>query len=137
MRPLWGLVVMCTLLLSVAVGAQMTDEYQNWMKSNATLVTDLNKNLTAKSGDAAVMDAKTLEENMAKVLIYWQTRDVSDGVRFSLDTKYGFAQVALLASQGKFDEASAALKTTQANCAGCHMAHREKAADGSFKIKLK
>jgi mono/diheme cytochrome c family protein len=137
MRPLWGLVVMCTLLLSVAVGAQMTDEYQNWMKSNATLVTDLNKNLTAKSGDAAVMDAKTLEENMAKVLIYWQTRDVNDGVRFSLDTKYGFAQVALLASQGKFDEASAALKMTQANCAGCHMAHREKAADGSFKIKLK
>jgi mono/diheme cytochrome c family protein len=137
MRPLWGLVVMCTLLLSVAVGAQMTDEYQNWMKSNATLVTDLNKNLTAKSGDAAAMDAKTLEENMAKVLIYWQTRDVNDGVRFSLDTKYGFAQVALLASQGKFDEASAALKMTQANCAGCHMAHREKAADGSFKIKLK
>jgi len=115
----------------------MTDEYQNWMRSNATLVTDLNKNLTAKSGDAAVMDAKTLEENMAKVLIYWQTRDVNDGVRFSLDTKYGFAQVALLASQGKFDEASAALKMTQANCAGCHMAHREKAADGSFKIKLK
>ncbi len=137
MRPLWGLVVMCTLLLSVAVGAQMTDEYQNWMKSNATLVTDLDKNLTAKSGDAAVMDAKTLEENMAKVLIYWQTRDVNDGVRFSLDTKYGFAQVALLASQGKFDEASAALKMTQTNCAGCHMAHREKAADGSFKIKLK
>ena len=39
-------------------------------------------------------------------------------------------------NQGKFDDASAAAKqTAQVNCGGCHMAHREKAADGSFKIK--
>ena len=28
-----------------------------------------------------------------------------------------------------------ALKPVQATCGGCHMAHRDKAADGSFKIK--
>jgi mono/diheme cytochrome c family protein len=43
----------------------------------------------------------------------------------------------VLVSQGKFEDAAAALKTAQANCAGCHMAHRDKAADGSFKIKMK
>ncbi len=137
MKPLWGLVVSCTLFVGLAAWAQTADEYQAWMKSNAALVADLNKNLTAKAGNAAVMDTKTLQENMAKVLIYWQTRDINDGIRFSLDTEYGFRQVGFLASQGKFDEAAAALKMTQANCAGCHMAHREKAADGSFKIKTK
>jgi mono/diheme cytochrome c family protein len=58
-------------------------------------------------------------------------------VRFSLDGTYGLAQVDVLISQNKFDDATAALKTAQASCGGCHMAHREKAADGSFKIKMK
>jgi mono/diheme cytochrome c family protein len=58
-------------------------------------------------------------------------------VRFALDGTYGLAQVDVLVSQGKFDEAAAALKTAQGACAGCHMAHREKAADGSFQIKTK
>jgi hypothetical protein len=137
MRPALGLVV-GTLLLGVAVWAQSAEtEYQSWMKSNNAVVSDLSKNLAAKAGDAAAMDARTLQENMAKVMIFWQSRNVSDAARFALDTKYGFAQVALLASQGNFDDASAALKMTQANCAGCHMAHRERAADGSFKIKIK
>ena len=135
MKAALGLMMMCTLLLGAAVWAQTMDEYSGWMKSNATGVADLNKNLAAKAGDAAVMDTKMLQENMAKVLIYWQRKDISDGVRFAQDTEYGFRDVGLLASQGKFDEASAALKKTQANCAGCHMAHREKAPDGSFKIK--
>jgi hypothetical protein len=52
-----------------------------------------------------------------------------------MDAENGFKEVAQLAAAGKFDEASAALMKTQANCGGCHMAHREKAADGSWKIK--
>jgi len=71
------------------------------------------------------------------VMAYWQARNTDDGVRYSLDATYGLAQVDVLASQGKFDEAGAALKTAQASCGGCHMAHRDKAADGSWKIKMK
>jgi mono/diheme cytochrome c family protein len=71
------------------------------------------------------------------VMAYWQARNVADGAKFALDGTYGLAQVDVLVSQGKFEDAAAALKTAQANCAGCHMAHRDKAADGSFKIKLK
>jgi mono/diheme cytochrome c family protein len=105
------------------------------MKSNAAAVASLNKNLTAKAGDAAVMDAKTLADNFTKVAAYWQTKNVSDAVKFAQDAKAGFAQAADLAAAGKFDDASAAVKTAQTNCAGCHMAHRERAPDGSFKMK--
>ncbi len=66
-----------------------------------------------------------------------QSRNTNDGVRFALDATYGLAQVDVLISQGKFDEAAAALKTAQASCGNCHMAHRDKAADGSFRIKMK
>jgi hypothetical protein len=131
----------CTLLLGALAWAQAdkTDfpEYQGWMKSNAATAADLNKNLTAKDGAAAHTDVRKLQENLAMVMAYWQARNVADGVRFALDGTYGLAQVDVLINQGKFDEAAAALKTAQGACAGCHMAHREKAADGSFQIKIK
>ena len=129
----------CTLLMGVVLWAQSDDftEYQGWMKSNAATVADLNKNLTAKDGGAAHTDVRKLQENLAMVMAYWQSRNTDDGVKFSLNGTYGLSQVDVLISQGKFDDAAAAVKTAQANCAGCHMAHRDKAADGSFKIKLK
>lgn len=129
----------CTLFMGAMLWAEGDDfaEYQGWMKSNAATVADLNKNLMAKDGAAAHTDVRKLQENLAMVMAYWQARNVNDGVRFSLDATYGLAQVDVLAGQGKFDDAAAALKTAQASCGNCHMAHRDKAPDGSFKIKIK
>ena len=83
------------------------------------------------------MDANMIQENMSKTMIYWQIKKVPDALKFTADAKEGFEKVIVLVKEGKFDDAAAAAKTAQANCAGCHMAHREKAADGSFKIKVK
>jgi hypothetical protein len=127
--------VVCMLFLSVAVWAQEDADYQNWMKSNGATVASLRKNLDAKSGDAAAADAKKLQDTFVQVNAYWQKKNVSDAAKFSMDAQNGFKDVAQLAAAGKFDEASAALMKTQANCAGCHMAHRDKAADGSWKMK--
>jgi len=128
------------LLMGTALWAQSGDdfaEYQGWMKSNAATIADLGRNITAKDGAAAHTNIRKLQENLAMVMAYWQSRNIADGVRFALDGTYGLAQVDVLASQGKFDEAAAALKTAQTACGNCHMAHRDKAADGSFKIKTK
>jgi hypothetical protein len=122
------------LLLSLAVWAQDAD-YQGWMKANNANVASLRMNLQAKSGDAAAADAKKLQDTFAQVHAYWQKKNVSDAMQFAMDAENGFKDVGQLAAAGKFDEASAALMKTQANCAGCHMAHRERAADGSFKMK--
>lgn len=126
------------LLLSTVLAAQTGNdfaEYQGWMKSNAATVADLNQRLTAKDGAAAHTDVRKLQENLAMVMAYWQFRNVNDAVRFSLDGTYGLAQVDVLISQNKFDEAGAALKTAQNSCGGCHRVHRDKAPDGSFTIK--
>lgn len=125
----------CLLLLSAALWAQDDAQYQTWMKSNGATVASLRKNLDAKASDAAAADAKTLEENFGHVYDYWQKKNVSDAMKFAKDGQDGFKDVADLAAAGKFDEAAASLKMTQANCAGCHMAHREKAPDGSWKMK--
>ena len=133
----------CALLLGTALAAQKAAqpandfaEYQGWMKSNAATAADLNQRLTAKDGAAAHTDVRKLQETLAMVMAYWQSRNVQDGVRFSLDGTYGLAQVDVLISQNKFDEAAASLKTAQTACANCHKAHRgDKGADGSFTIK--
>jgi mono/diheme cytochrome c family protein len=125
----------CVLLMGVAVWAQSDADYQGWMKSNGATAGMLNKDLMAKSSDAAVMDAKTLADNMTKIAAYWKTKNVDDALKFAQDAQTGFTQVGQLAAAGKFDDAAATLKMTQANCGGCHMAHREKAPDGSWKMK--
>jgi hypothetical protein len=127
--------VACVLLIGVAVGAQSDADYQGWMKSNGMAVGSLNKNIMAKSSDGAAMDAKTLADNFSKVGAYWKAKNVDDAVKFAADAQAGFAKVAQLAAAGNFDDAAAAMKMAQANCGGCHMAHREKAPDGSFKMK--
>jgi cytochrome c553 len=70
-----------------------------------------------------------------QVHAFWQKKNVADAQKFAMDAQNGFKQVAEHAAAGRFDEASQALTAAQANCAGCHEAHRERAADGSWKIK--
>jgi hypothetical protein len=137
MKVALGLVGLAfTLLMGAAVWGQTADEYQAWMKSNGALTADLSKNLVAKNASASIMDANEIQENISKTMIYWQRKNVPDALKFASGVKEGFANVVVLVNQGKFDDASAAAKqTAQVNCGGCHMAHREKAADGSFKIK--
>jgi cytochrome c556 len=128
--------VLCAVFVSGAAQAQNPPaEYQGWMKSNAATIADLNKNLTAKAATPVATDVRTIRENLAKIAIYWRVRNVNDGPKFALDADNALAKIAQLAAAGKFDEASATVKSVQANCAGCHMAHQEKAADGSFRIK--
>jgi hypothetical protein len=127
--------VASVLLMGAAVWAQSDSDYQGWMKSTGMNAGGLNKALMAKSGDMAVMDAKTLQDNMGKVAAYWQAKNVPDAVKFAQDAQAGFGKVADLAAAGNFDDAAATMKMTQMNCGGCHMAHREKQPDGSFKMK--
>jgi mono/diheme cytochrome c family protein len=56
-----------------------------------------------------------------------------DAVNFAMKAQTA-AAIAKDASAGNFDQAAADVKSLQANCGGCHMAHRE-GTTGSFKIK--
>jgi cytochrome c556 len=120
--------------LSGAAWAQDAD-YSGWMKAVAATNGALGKDLAAKSGDAAAADAKKLADLFGQVHDYWQKKGTDDAVKFAADAQSGFKQVADLAAAGKIDDANAAVKTTAANCAGCHMAHRERAADGTYSMK--
>ena len=129
------LIAACITVLGMTVVAQDDSEYQGWMKAVGATSGSLRKNLQAKNGDAAAADAKKLQEIFGHVHNYWNDKHVDDAMEFAMAASSGFGDVADQSAAGNFDEAAATLKTTSANCGGCHNAHREKAADGSWKIK--
>lgn len=115
--------------------AQSDAEYQDWMKTNAATVGNLNKSIAAKDGAAATADAQKLEGIFKEVQAFWEKRGgAEDAVSFSMKAQTAAANIAKAASAGNFEQAAADVKSLQANCGGCHMAHRE-GARGAFKIK--
>jgi mono/diheme cytochrome c family protein len=104
------------------------------MKAIGAISGSLHKNLDAKNGNGASADAARLEELFGKVHEYWLTKS-PDAMKFAMDSQAGYREIAAKASAGNFTEALATFKTVSANCGGCHAAHREKAADGTWKIK--
>jgi len=125
----------CFTALAVTAVAQDEADYQKWMKTIGATSGSLRKNLEAKNGDGASADAKKLQETFGQVHGFWHKKNVDDAMKFAMDAQEGFGTVAEQAKAGKFEDASATLKKASANCGGCHTAHREKAAHGSWKIK--
>jgi cytochrome c556 len=129
------LLMTACLMLAVVAWSRDEGEYQKWMQTAGATVGSLQKNLKAKNGEAAAADAHKLHMVFDEVHGFWEKKNVDDGMKFAMGARDGFHKIAEQASAGQFDEASATFKETTANCGGCHSAHREKAADGSFKIK--
>ena len=131
-------IFLCLLIGAVLVAgalAQSDSDFQSWMKSNPPTVGSLNKNIAAKDGPAAAADAQKLEATFKQVEAFWKKRGgADDAVNFSMKAQTAAAAIAKDASAGNFDQAAADLKSLQATCGGCHMAHRE-GSPGAFKIK--
>jgi len=125
----------CVIALGTAALAQDAADYQNWMKTAGGTAGSLRKNLEAKNGDAATADAKKLADIFSQVHDFWHKKGVDDAMMTAMDASAKFKEVGEFASAGKFDDAGAALKKAMSACGTCHTAHREKAADGSWKIK--
>jgi len=128
------LIAIC-MLVAGAAWSQSDADFQKWMKSIGATCGSLKKNLDAKNGEAAAADAHKLHADFQEVHSFFHNKNSQDAAKFALGASDGFDKIAAQASTGKFDEASDTFKATTANCGGCHSAHREKAADASFKIK--
>jgi cytochrome c556 len=130
-----------TALLSLFLGvsamgwAQDDEALKGWMKATAGAVGSIKKNLEAKSNDAVVTDAKKLEGLFENGAEYWTKKNVSDAAGWSKEAQAAAGKVATAAAAGDADAAAAAFKGVTGSCKGCHEAHREKLADGSYKIK--
>ena len=115
--------------------AQDEKDYQTWMKTVQATNGTLRKNIDAKMGDAAAADADKLSGVFKQVSVFWEKRGgAPDAVEVAKKAVASTDKLSMAARAGNWTDASAELTTLGSTCGGCHMAHRERGADG-FKIK--
>jgi hypothetical protein len=134
MRRIPALAGLSALMIAGAL-AQSDSDYQGWMKTNGATVASLNKDIAAKDGTAAAADAQKLQGVFKQVEAFWQARNAPDAVSFAQKAGTAAGAISAAATAGNMDQAAAEVKNLQANCGGCHMAHRERTPEGAFKIK--
>jgi hypothetical protein len=125
---------MFALLTAGALLGQDETQYPGWMKTVGGNLGATRKAIDSKSADAAVSAAK-IAEAFDKVHGFWQAKGTQDAQQLAASAKAAALDVAKHAQAGDFEKASQSMGSLAGTCKGCHEAHREKAADGSWKIK--
>jgi cytochrome c556 len=124
------------LLATGSVCGAVPDEakLRDAMKLIGPATGGLGKKLKAKDATAAD-DAKKLQAWFANVQKFWKAKKTDDAVVLSKTAVTEFKLVSKLSAAGKWEDAETSFKKATATCAACHGTHREKAADGSWKVK--
>ena len=110
-------------------------EFVGWMKKTGGTVGKLRKEVEAKAYPDVAKDATALAEIFKNVEDYFAKSHTDDAVVMSQSAQAVAKQLATAAASGDADAVASTLKGVQASCAGCHTAHREKLAEGGYKIK--
>ena len=127
----------CALMLGLAIvgfADSAADQYDLLMKPAIAANMALQKNVATDLA-ATAMNATDLQAAFAKIEAYWAMKNVADAQMFAKNIQQAAADVHTAAVAGNKDDAAAAAKKIGANCGGCHMAHRNREADGSYTIK--
>jgi hypothetical protein len=125
------------LLISVmsvfaVVGSAQDDAvYASWMKTMQPSVMAINAAIAAKDNPTVAAEANKLAATFEQVVGFWTQRKADDAIAFA---KTARDAAKTLAAATDPDAQTAALKTVQAQCGQCHMAHRG-GGRGAFVIK--
>jgi cytochrome c556 len=90
---------------------------------------DANNFADAKPGADALVGIYDVTEK------FWKERKADDAIQSSMTGKAAAAALVAAVAAEKSDDARAAFGKLAGTCKGCHEAHREKLADGTYKIK--
>jgi hypothetical protein len=113
--------------------AQTEGDFSNWMKQVAKSNGALKGAVAAKDAKAVATEAKALDTAFASVEAYFKSHNMTDAEGMAKTVHANTTKLATAAAAGTIDEAAAT--AVGGSCAGCHSAHREKGADGAYKIK--
>jgi cytochrome c556 len=122
------------LLLAAAGFGQSVEEFQKLMRPAAAANGKLQKTIGTDLAAAPAVAAE-VRSSFQAIEAFWAKHNVADAQTFSKNIQQLADEVESAAKAGNQDGAAAAAKKIGANCQGCHMAHRDKGADGSFIIK--
>jgi len=134
-KSVWIAVCAVVLGLTLQANEKPSDAYQNAMKNLGAANQSLRNNVTAKDYDAIAKDAATFRASFATALAFWTAKKTDDAMMLAQTGSKAAADLEQAAKSKSEDGVAAAQKAVGATCAACHMAHRERLADGTFEIK--
>lgn len=121
--------------LTVIAADKPPSDFQTAMKNNGAAMQSVGKAVDAKDYGQIEKDAATLKTNFSLVGKYF-TEKKNDAALTHCQAAFKAAGALETAAKAKNDMGIAdARKAMGGACSGCHTAHREKLADGTFEIK--
>lgn len=134
MRKLFTVISLSATLAAMAWAAPDEAKFVAAMKKIGPTCSGLGKKIKAKDASGAA-DAKELQSLFKESDKFWKAKKADDAVAHSKTAGKEFAGISKAIAGGDWDGADAGFKKAVATCGGCHKEHREKNADGTFKIK--
>lgn len=120
--------------LSVAANEKPSDEYKKAMRDLAAFNMGIEKAIMAEDYDTVQKLAASAKAAFGVTENYWASRN-ADATKLAQTGGKAAADLDVAAGLKSADGANYAMKGVREVCAPCHMARRERLADGTFEIK--
>lgn len=142
-RMAWGLggLALGAVLVALAAGTvdarqQMSEaDYDAVMKRVGPAFGGLRKALEASSAEPAAQSTAVLRQAFTEVEHFWKGRQRADAAEWAAAARKTVETIDAQARGGNWDAAKAAATDLQGYCQKCHGAYRDKAEDGSWRIR--
>ena len=135
----WSACVVPILMMALAVvvfaAEKPPEDYQRAMKNLGAFAQGAPKAVAAEDYAAITKFADSAKESFGVAETYWAKKGDNAAVKMAQDGGKGAADLGVASGLMSKDGSEYAVKVITDLCAGCHTAHREKAADGTFQIK--
>jgi mono/diheme cytochrome c family protein len=128
-----GVLVLCGFTLMA--NEKPSEAYVKSMKDINAANTSLRADVTAKNYDGIAKDAAGLKAAFTTVDAYWTAKKVDDASTAAKAAVKAATDLEAAATAKNDEGITGAQRALGATCAGCHMAHRDRLADGTYEIK--
>lgn len=105
------------------------------MKRTGPAFGGLRKALEANAADMAAQQTAVLTQAFTETETFWKGRNKADAAGWAAEARAAVATIDGHVKAGNWEGAQASAKQLQGSCASCHTAYRDKAEDGSYRIK--
>lgn len=110
-------------------------DYDKIMKEVGATVGLLRKSIEGQNADLAKQQADKLEMLFEDADDFWNARNVDDAQDLADDAAEHAEHIEDAVDDKDFTKAAEHMKLLQGTCAACHGKYRDKAPDGSYRIK--
>jgi uncharacterized protein YcnI len=121
---------------AMAMKAPMSDaDYAKAMKEIGPAFAALQRDNAAMNHADGIKQAQLLSDRFKDVQAYWQAKKVDDAVTAAGDAVAAADATIKASTVMDMTALTSSQQKLSASCTACHTAHREKLADGSYKLK--